>query len=84
MWSFDFDTEAKLGDLLVVEIEGVGRTDIYYAQGMNEWVAMGRHVKRPLAAMFKVRYPNQLFLTLKNQDEIKTTISEPIIINYWI
>ena len=31
-----------------------------------------------------MRYPNLLFLTLKNQDEIKTTIDKPIIVNYWI
>ena len=31
--------------MLVVEVEGLERTDVYYAQGMNEWVAMGRHIR---------------------------------------
>mmetsp|Transcript_904 Transcript_904/g.1242 ORF Transcript_904/g.1242 Transcript_904/m.1242 type:complete len:155 (+) Transcript_904:458-922(+) len=51
---------------------------------MNEFLAMGRSVKGPLAGVFKIRYPNLLFLTLKNQDEAKTTISKPIVVNYWI
>jgi len=31
IWSFNFPKEAKLGDLLVVEVENIRRADIFYA-----------------------------------------------------
>ena len=51
---------------------------------MSEKDAVGRVVKDPLVALFKVRYPNQLFLTLRNNEEIKAKMEKPIAITYWI
>ena len=84
VWSFEFSTEAKLGDILVVEIEGLKRTDLYYAQGVNELSAIGRSVQLPIAGVIKVRYPNLLYLTLVNKDEIKTELESQITFNYWV
>ena len=85
IWSFNFNLEeANLGDLLIVEVEDITNTDLYYAQGMTEWDSVGRSVRNPLVALFKVRFPNQLYLTLRNNDVVKTALEKPIVITYWV
>lgn len=51
---------------------------------MSEYNAVGRMVRDPLVALFKVRYPNQLFLTLRNNDELKQEMDKPITMTYWV
>ena len=51
---------------------------------MNAQSARGIEVKDPKAALFKVRYPKALYITLKNKDIEKTPLSKPVTINYWI
>ncbi len=84
LYDFGFSREAKLGDLLIVEVENIANTDLSYAQGMSEYNAVGRMVRDPLVALFKVRYPNQLFLTLRNNDELKQKMDKPITMTYWV
>ena len=67
-----------------MEVEDITNTDLYYAQGMTEWDSVGRSVRNPLVALFKVRFPNQLYLTLRNNDVVKTALEKPIVITYWV
>ena len=84
IYSFEFPRAAQLGDILVVEIEGLKNIDIYYSVGINEETSKGRFVIDPLAGELKARYPNQLYITLVNKDIEETPLDSPIIVNYWL
>ena len=68
----------------MVEIEGLSRADVYYAEGINESAARGRIVLDPIAGVLKARYPNSLYITLQNKDVAYTPLDSPITVNYWL
>lgn len=84
IYSFEFPRTAQLGDIIVVEIEGLSRVDFYYAEGINQETAKGRLVMDPLAGELKARYPNSLYVTLLNKDVTQTPLDQPITVNYWL
>ena len=58
--------------------------DYYYAVGEDELTAKGRYVLDPSWGHFQVRHPNKLFLTIKNNDVLKTALEKPISVDYWL
>ena len=84
IYSFGWPKLANLGDVMVVELEDLTRLDLFYASGINESLAKGREVNDPLAGLFKIRYPNNLYLTLLNKDIVRTPLSKPVTVNYWL
>lgn len=83
IYTFEFGSEAQLGDIMNVEIEGMDRLDLFYAEGANQSVAKGRQVTNPVAGFFKVRFPNSLYITLLNKDVDRTPLTKPITVTFW-
>lgn len=51
-YAFSFGREAKLGDIMNVELEDMSRLKLFYAEGANSATAKGRQVLDPIAALF--------------------------------
>ena len=83
IYEFRFPSTAMAGDVLVVRVNDTTRLDIHYAEGAEEQSAKGNFVLSPHWGHFQVRYPNSLFLTLRNNDAIKMKLDKPIRIDYW-
>ena len=71
------------GDVLVVRVNDTTHLDIHYAEGTEMQSAKGNFVLEPKWGHFQIRYPNSLFLTLKNNDAVKQKLVKPIRIDYW-
>ena len=83
IYEFRFPFTAMAGDVLVVRVNDTTHLDIHYAEGTDAETAKGNLALSPKWGHFQVRYPNSLFLTLKNNDAIKTKMEKPIRIDYW-
>ena len=67
-YDFEFPNDAKLGDIIVVEIEGLSNLNFYFARGLTKDTSKGRLVEEPKAALIKSRFPDAIYLTLLNKD----------------
>ena len=71
IYEFKFPRTAQLGDVLNVRVNDTSRVNFYYAEGVDEPTARGNIVLDPKWGHFQVRYPNNLYLTIKNTDALK-------------